>query len=145
MADHVLDAVFAAVPRQEFLPASARWSAHVDAPVPIGHGATNSQPWTVRHMLRHLDVRPGHSVLDVGSGSGWTTALLGWLVGERGSVVGVEIVAGLVAFGRANLAARFPWARIEQAVAGVLGWPDGQPYDRILVSATGDGVPPDDR
>lgn len=142
MADADLDEAFAAVPRAEFLPASARWSAHVDAPVPIGHGATNSQPWTVRYMLRHLDVRPGHRVLDVGSGSGWTTALLGYLVGEEGSVVGVEIVPELVALGRAHLANRFAWARIEQAVAGTLGWPKGQPYDGILVSASGRDVPP---
>ena len=56
--------------------------------MPIGHGQTNSQPTTVRHLLQWLEVAAGHRVLDVGSGSGWTTALLGHLVGPQGSVTG---------------------------------------------------------
>lgn len=127
---------FRAVPREGFLPASERGRAAYDAPIPIGHGQTNSQPRTVADMLRLLDLRRGQRVLDVGSGSGWTTALLAHLVGPTGSVVGVELEPDLVRFGRENLAATGqPWARIEQAAAGVLGWPEEAPYDRILVSA----------
>ena len=63
-------------------------------------------------MLRLLDVRPGQRVLDVGSGSGWTTALIGHLVGPHGHVVGVEIEPHLAAWGAANVArAGMPWAR----------------------------------
>ncbi|QGF22466.1 protein-L-isoaspartate O-methyltransferase family protein [Raineyella fluvialis] len=138
-----LEAAFAAVPRADFLPPSVRDFAHVDEPLPIGHGATNSQPWTVHYMLRHLDVRPGDRVLDVGSGSGWTTALLGHLTGETGSVIGVDLEPDLVAMGRANLGQRFAWVRFEVAVRGVLGWPDEAPYDRILVSADAGRVPPE--
>ena len=75
-------------------------------------------------------------MLDVGSGSGWTTALLAHLVGPTGSVVGVELEPTLVEFGSANLAATDqPWASIRAATPGVLGVPDHAPYDRVLVSA----------
>ncbi len=133
---------FAAAPRANFLPAAVRNRAAVDAPLPIGHGATNSQPWTVRFMLEKLGVPAGARVLDVGSGSGWTTALLAHLTGPAGSVLGVELVPELVELGRRNLAASdLPWARIEQAVSGVLGRPEDGPFDRILVSADAGTVP----
>ena len=129
-------AAFAAHPRADFLPARARSRASYDGPLPIAAGQTNSQPRTVAAMLRLLAVRPGQRVLDVGSGSGWTTALLAHLVGPDGEVVGVELEPELVAFGRANLAATDqPWASITRATPRVLGVPDRAPYDRILVSA----------
>jgi protein-L-isoaspartate(D-aspartate) O-methyltransferase len=81
-------------------------------------------------------------MLDVGCGSGWTTALLAHLVGPQGRVVGVEVVPDLVEFGRANLtAAGMPWARIEAADPDVLGLPAQAPYDRILVSAEATELP----
>jgi protein-L-isoaspartate(D-aspartate) O-methyltransferase len=125
---------FELVPRAGFLPAGARLRAEYDGPLNIGHGQTNSQPRTVADMLVLLDVEPGHLVLDVGSGSGWTTALLAVLVGKTGAVHGVELEPDLVAFGRANIAA-YPNASITMADPDVLGLPDLAPYDRILVSA----------
>ena len=117
-----VEAAFAAHPRAGFLPRKVRARASHDGPLPIAAGQTNSQPRTVADMLRLLDVRPGHRVLDVGTGSGWTTALLAHVVGATGEVVGVELEPELVAFGAANLAATGqPWARIEQARAGVAG------------------------
>jgi protein-L-isoaspartate(D-aspartate) O-methyltransferase len=139
-----LDEAFTAAPRATFLPDDQRRFASLDQPLPIGWGQTNSQPRTVRTMLALLDVRPGHRVLDVGCGSGWTTALLAHLTGPDGLVVGVEIVPELVAFGRANLTASdVPQARIEAARPGVLGWPGEAPYDRVLVSAEARGMPED--
>lgn len=86
-------------------------------------------------------MRPGDRVLDVGSGSGWTTALLAHIVGETGSVTGVERIPELVAFGSKNLATdSFPQARIEQA-GPALGKPTAAPFDRILVSAAAEEVP----
>lgn len=138
-----VQAALAAVDRTGFLPAGTH-DPHLDAPVPIGHGQTNSQPRTVADMLRLLDVAPGRRVLDVGSGSGWTTALLAHLVGPGGHVLGVELVPGLVDLGRRNLARTDqPWASIREAVPGVLGLPDGAPYDRILVSAEARLLPQD--
>lgn len=133
---------FAATPRAGFLPRLARGRAAHDGPILIGRGQTCSQPRTVEAMLRLLAVRTGDRVLDVGAGSGWTTALLAHLTGPTGEVVGVELEPELVAFGRGNLAAAGrPWARIEQAVPGALGWPDGAPYDRVLVSAEARELP----
>ena len=132
----VVDEAFAATPRQDFLPRGMRRRASYDGPLAIAAGQTNSQPRTVDDMLRLLDVRRGQRVLDVGAGSGWTTALLAHLVGPSGSVLGVELEPELVSFGAANLA-RFerPWASVRLATPGVLGDPAGAPYDRILVSA----------
>ncbi len=140
-----MDAVaraFAAMPRTGFLPEPERGKADHDGPLPIGHGQTNSQPRTVADMLRLLEVRPAQRVLDVGAGSGWTTALLATLVGPAGAVIGVERVPELLAFGTANLAAtQQPWARIEQALDDAFGWPEEAPYDRILVSAEATTLP----
>lgn len=139
-----LGAAFAAQPRARFLPAGSRRLADVDEPVPIGHGQTNSQPSTVSDMLELLDVRPGMRVLDIGAGSGWTTALLAELTGPTGSVLGVERVPGLVATGAANLEkAHVPWARILAAEPTRLGAPDEAPFDRILVSAMASRLPAD--
>ena len=135
-------AAFEAVPREGFLPKRERRRAGYDGPLPIGEGQTNSQPRTVAAMLRLLEVAPGQRVLDVGSGSGWTTALLAHLVGPEGEVFGVELKPSLAEFGAANLAAtNQPWARILLATPGVLGVPDHAPYDRILVSAEPSTLP----
>lgn len=129
------------VDRRRFLPPEMRHLADCDQPLPIGYGATNSQPWTVHYMLEQLDVWPGQRILDVGSGSGWTTALLADLTGPTGAVVGVEIVPELVRIARANLGEDWPWASIQRADPGALGWPPQAPYDRILVSADGGRIP----
>lgn len=133
---------FAACPRTGFLPPSEQRHAHRDHPLPIGHGQTSSQPSTVARMLRMLDVPVGARVLDVGSGSGWTTALLAHLVGPTGSVLGVELEPDLAAWGAGNLAATGQgWARIVLARPDVLGAPAEGPYDRILVSAEARELP----
>lgn len=149
-----VDAAFAAQPRERFLPRRQRRRASYDGPLDIGHGQTSSQPRTVAAMLRLLNVQQGQRVLDVGSGSGWTTALLTQLTGPDGSVDGVEIEPDLVDVGRRNLAGAGhdtghdtghitgqPGTRIHQARAGVLGLPELAPFDRILVSAEPSRLP----
>ncbi|HSP60898.1 MAG TPA: methyltransferase domain-containing protein, partial [Ornithinimicrobium sp.] len=122
-------------PRAGYLPEGARGRAGIDAPVAIGHEATCSQPTTVRTMLELLDVRPGQRVLDVGSGSGWTTAILARLVGPPGRVVGVDIVPELVEDAAARLRRDgLGHATVQVCAPGRLGAPDAAPFDRILVS-----------
>ncbi len=124
-----------ATPRAEFLPRESRHLAGADRPVLIAGETTNSQPSTVTRMLELLDPRPGDRVLDVGSGSGWTTAILSRLVTGTGRVVGVERSAELVVYARERLSVLGLDAPIELASPGVLGLPEVAPFDRILVSA----------
>jgi protein-L-isoaspartate(D-aspartate) O-methyltransferase len=132
---------FRAVDRGNFVRPDYLDQAYGDYPLPIGAGQTISQPTTVAIMLELLQPQRGEKVLDVGSGSAWTTALLSEIVGSKGQVVGVEIVPELVLFGKKNLGKYdFPQTKIKQAEKG-LGWPEEGPYDRILVSAAGSEWP----
>jgi protein-L-isoaspartate(D-aspartate) O-methyltransferase len=140
-ADDVADAM-RAVARTGFLPDAQRAYAAQDRPLPLWHGQTSSQPSTVATMLRLLEVPVGARVLDVGAGSGWTTALLARLVGPAGSVLGLELDPELARWGAANLAAHdLPWATLEPAVPGVLGRPVEDGWPRILVSAAAGAMP----
>jgi protein-L-isoaspartate(D-aspartate) O-methyltransferase len=126
--------------RRFFVPEGFDEVLYVDAPLPIGEGQTISQPSTVAFMLELLGAGPGDRVLDIGSGSGWTTALLGEIVGESGEVTGLERQASLVEKGRRNLAPLgLRQVRIEPA-GTQLGLP-GETFDRILVSASAPEVP----
>lgn len=139
-SDEVVDA-FRAVDRANFVPQEFIDEAYEDYPLPIGDDQTISQPSTVAFMLTLLDVQQGMRVLDVGCGSGYTTALLAYLVGDKGEVIGVERMPSLVGFAQENLSSyAHPHVRIEQATAS-LGWPRESPYDRILVSAEADTIP----
>ena len=90
-------------------------------------------------MLELLDPFPGMRVLDVGSGSGWTSAILGELGGPDSIVHAVERVPELV--DRSRLAINQEWVQVHPAQPGVLGLPDLAPFDRILVSAMADDIP----
>lgn len=128
-------------PRADYLPRGIRSAADRDTALQIGHGSTCSQPSTVATMLELLDVQEGDRVLDVGAGSGWTTAILAHLVGG-GSVLGTELVGELVDLAAARLAAAgLTRARVVRARTETLGDPEGGPYDRILVSAMADRLP----
>jgi protein-L-isoaspartate(D-aspartate) O-methyltransferase len=131
-----------AVPRRDFLPRSQRPFANQDRPLPIGRGQTSSQPTTVGAMLRLLRVPIGARVLDIGAGSGWSTALLAYLTGPQGSVLGVERDSRLAEWGAANVERTgMYWAQIVPATPGVLGQPRENGWDRILVSASAPALP----
>ncbi|NMM15742.1 MAG: protein-L-isoaspartate carboxylmethyltransferase [Cellulomonas sp.] len=128
--------------RRRFLPEARRGEAREDYPLPIGCGQTCSQPSTVAAMLRHLHVQTGARVLDIGAGSGWTTALLARLVGPTGMRPGRARAPELAPWGDANLAAwAMRWAHIEPATPGVLGRPIEGGWSRILVSASARELP----
>lgn len=151
LADYLQDAgaikskavyqAFVTVDRKDFVPVAERVFAYQDHALPIGHGQTISQPFTVALMIEQLQIQPGHKVLDIGSGSGWTTALLAYLVGSTGRVIGLERIPELVKMGQRNLAKyKFDWAEIKPAKEQ-LGLPQEQPFDRILVSAEAQTLP----
>lgn len=132
---------FEAVDRADFVLEQYLYEAYEDHPLQIGFGLTISQPTTVAFMLELLQPKAGDKILDVGSGSGWTTALLAKIIGPRGIVFGVEIIPELVDFGRKNLQKyKFLNAKISQA-KNMLGLPKEAPFDKILVSAAADTLP----
>lgn len=133
---------FRNVDRADFILPEDREDAYGDYPLSIGCGATISQPLTVAFMLELLQPQEGNKILDVGSGSGWTTVLLAYLVGKKGKVIGVEIIPELVKLGREHLNKyQFPQAQIKQAKEGEYGFPEEAPFDKILVSAAAEELP----
>lgn len=132
---------FEKIDRKDFLSTEYENYFYVNSPLPIGQGQTNSQPYTVALMLELLEVKEGQKILDIGSGSGWTTALLAELAGKKGEVIGVERVQELVEFGQKNLQKyHFNNAKIIAANSGELGIPQKK-FDRILVSAAYHKIP----
>ncbi|MDO9208523.1 MAG: protein-L-isoaspartate O-methyltransferase [Sulfuricurvum sp.] len=124
-----------------FVPKELHTETYGDYPLQIGEGQTISQPTTVAIMLEMLHPRAGDKILDIGSGSGWTTALLAAAVGQNGLVEGIERVTSLVEYGRRNLQkVQIANASIELADSSVLGKP-GHLYDRILISASAPHMP----
>lgn len=101
-SDKIIEA-FRDVNRADFVVDKDFMGVYEDYPLSIGDGQTISQPRTVAMMLEKLSPKKGDKILDIGSGSGWTTALLAHIVGEEGSVIGVERVSKLVKFGGSNL------------------------------------------
>ncbi|HSJ45024.1 MAG TPA: protein-L-isoaspartate(D-aspartate) O-methyltransferase [Euzebyales bacterium] len=134
----VLDAM-AQVPRVAFVPPSARLVANRDAPIPIGHGQTTSQPTLIAHIVASLELAPNDRVLEVGTGLGYQTALLA-LVAEQ--VYSIDRFADLVETARGNLASRGIHNVVLTAGDGTLGWPEYAPFDAIVVSAAFATVPP---
>jgi len=133
---------FKKVDRKDFVRPSFAPYAYEDIPLSIGYGQTISQPSTVVFMFELLVLKSGLKVLDVGFGSGWTTALLAQIVGAKGEVVGVEIVPELVDFGRKNISKYCEGLNVSVFLAKEeLGYPLKAPYDRILVSASGNEIP----
>ncbi len=94
---------FLAVNRADFVPEGQKFFAYADEPLPIGEGQTISQPYTVAFMLELLAPKADERIMDVGHGSGWSSALLASIVGEKGKVYAVEIVQKLCRFGKGNV------------------------------------------
>jgi protein-L-isoaspartate(D-aspartate) O-methyltransferase len=134
----VLDAM-RKVPRHLFVPEDRRSEAYADTPLPIGHGQTISQPYIVAFMTQALDLEPEHRVLEIGTGSGYQAAVLGELAKE---VYTIEIIPPLADEARETLSS-LGYRNIHVRTGnGYLGWPEHAPYDRIMVTAAPDEVPP---
>lgn len=139
----IVDQAFKAINRADFVPGHLKNEADLDIPLPIGYGQTISQPTTVRLMMEWLEPRPGDKVLDIGSGSGWTSALLASMVGLKGEIFAVERIPELTILGRENCRkAGIKRVRFFNATKGY-GLTKHSPYDRILVSAAAEKFPKD--
>ncbi|HLB66771.1 MAG TPA: protein-L-isoaspartate O-methyltransferase [Candidatus Saccharimonadales bacterium] len=136
-----VEEAFEEIPRVYFLPPEVKSQAGYDSALPIGYGQTNSQPTTVRMMLDWLKVDEGNKILDVGSGSGWSSALLSHLTGPTGRVIAVEKVPQLVEFGRNNCQKLGIKNVVFHQAGDKFGYEDEAPYDRILVSASASKMP----
>ena len=129
-----------AVPREQFVPAEVRRHATADSPLPIGHGQTISQPYIVAYMTELLGLERSHRVLEIGTGSGYQTAVLAELCDR---VYSVEIVPELAQAAEKTLRSLgYDGPRIRTG-DGYQGWPDHAPYDRIIVTAAPPELPQD--
>ncbi len=133
----VLEA-FYKVERQEFVPEDFRGSAYADSPVPIGNSQTISQPYIVALMSETLDLSGKEKVLEVGTGSGYQTAILAELAAEVYSIERIKEL-GEQAEG---LLKKLGYQNIKIKIAdGTLGWPEAAPFDRIIITAASNHIP----
>jgi protein-L-isoaspartate(D-aspartate) O-methyltransferase len=126
------------VPRHLFVRPGDNSLAHADSPLPIGHGQTISQPYIVALMTEILEIEPGHRVLEIGTGSGYQTAVLSLLAKDVYTVESLESLAGpagklLHSLGYANVHVR--------CGDGYEGWPEEAPFDSIIVTAAPETIP----
>ena len=127
------------VPRHRFVPASLSRRAYYDRPLPIGHGQTISQPYIVAYMTQHLALRPGDKVLEIGTGSGYQSAVLAELTPH---VYTIEIIRALGQQAATRLA-RLGYKTIQCRIAdGYYGWAEHAPYDAIIVTCAAGSIPP---
>jgi len=132
-------AVMGRVPREQFVPGEMHAAAYDNGPLPIGHGQTISQPYIVALMTDLLNLGPDDRVLEIGTGSGYQTAILSCLAK---SVYTVELIAELGAAAAGKLAA-LNYTNIHYRIGnGYAGWPEHAPYDAIIVTAAAPEVPP---
>ena len=126
------------VPRHLFVPEQCRTQAYEDMPLPIGYHQTISQPYIVAVMLEVLELTGTERVLEIGTGSGYQAALLGWLTQQ---VYTVEIIPELAQAAR-GLLSQLGYENVEVVAAnGSIGWKAGAPYDAIIVAAASPAVP----
>ncbi len=136
---------FQKIKRKDFLPEDMKDLAELNEALLIGSGQTISQPLVVAFMLELLQPKPGDKILDIGSGSGWTTALLSEIVGGKGKVIAIEIIPELKEFGEKNVAKyNFIEKRIAEFICadGSKGHKKEAPFDGILASASAEKIPP---
>lgn len=130
---------FKTIKRVDFLPEDVQDLAELNEALPIGYGQTISQPLVVAFMLERLQPRSGDRILDVGAGSGWTSALLAYIVGQKGKVIAIEVIPELKKFGEENVAKyNFIKKKIVEFIYadGSKGCEKEAPFDKILCSAS---------
>jgi len=138
--DKKVEDAFRNIPRHEFVPSSELDYAYYNEPLPIKKNQTISQPAVVSRMTEWLDVKQGQKVLEIGTGSGWQTAILSYLVGQ-GTVYSVEIKPELVKFAQENLE-KLGINNVNMILSdGSIGYSKASPYDRIMITAACTEIP----
>lgn len=136
---------FEKIDRKDFVPEEIRDEAYINSALPIGHGQTISQPLTVAFMLELLQPKEGNKILEVGSGSGWQTALMASAIGDNGKIFAVELIPELCDFGKKNV---LKYDFLKKGVVkffcfnAAKGLPDEAPFDRIISAAAAEEIPP---
>lgn len=131
---------FKQIKRENFVPKQLKKEAYKDIPLPIGHKATISQPYTVLFMLANLEIKKDMKILEIGTGSGYNAALLSKIVGPKGKVYSLEISKELVKFAKNNLKkANITNVRVIHS-DGSIGYSKVSPYDRIIVTAASPSI-----
>ncbi len=131
-------AAMAKVPREEFVPKETRPASYSDQPLPIGYNQTISQPYVVAFMTEQLQLKRDDRVLEIGSGSGYQTAILAELVAD---VYTIEIIEPLAKNAEATLI-RLGYKNVQvKAGDGYKGWPEHAPFDAVIVTCAPDHVP----
>lgn len=142
LTDHKVESALRRAPRHEFVPPRERDKAYQNIPLSTANGQTISQPIVVSHMTEWLDVHEGQKILEVGTGSGWQSAVLSYMVGNDGAIYTVERDPCLAAFAQDNLD-RLAISNVHTITGdGSMGHPDQSPYDRIIVTAACSSIPP---
>ena len=140
LIDNNVESAFRNIPRHEFIPSSELDRAYYNEPLPIMKNQTISQPGVVSRMSEWLDVKDGQNILEIGTGSGWQTAILSYLVGS-GTVYSIEIHSELEKFARKNLE-KFYLDNVNVILGdGSMGYPEAAPYDRIIITAACTEIP----
>jgi protein-L-isoaspartate(D-aspartate) O-methyltransferase len=125
--------------RHEFVPEPDRGDAYADRPLPIGHGQTISQPYIVAYMTEMLGLKPEHTVLEIGTGSGYQAAVLAEIAAK---VYSIEIVKPLAERATDTLKKQgYDTVEVKHG-DGYFGWPEHAPFDAIIVTAAASHIPP---
>jgi len=135
---------FSQIKREDFVLEEEKDRAYINNALSINYNQTISQPLVVALMIELLSPQRGEKILDVGSGSGWTTALLAYLVKSKGRIIAIDIIPELVKFGQKNVEKyNFVKRGIVQffCTDGKLGYEKEAPYDKILISASSFEIP----
>ena len=140
LTNHNVEMAFRNIPRHKFVPESELDYAYYNKPLPTMKNQTISQPGVVSRMTEWLDVKNGQNILEIGTGSGWQSGILSYLVGE-GTVYSVELHPELVKFAQVNLRS----LKIKNVHVilgdGSLGYLKASPYDRIIITAACTEIP----
>lgn len=127
------------IPRQRFVPGAEKMNSYVNGPLPIGFGQTISQPYIVAYMTEALELRGGEKVLEIGTGSGYQTAVLAEIAAQ---VYTMEVIPELSRAARELLSAGFNYKNVLFKIGrGQEGWPEFAPFDRMILTAAPDQFP----